>query len=412
MKIWLLEDTVRKIIEEAHANAPVISLDQQATYAAGYYSDSGDMSARVLTVAGDQAEIRVEGVITKAPDYIAYLFGGGNTTYAEIVSALATADADPNIQQITLAFDSPGGSVDGLFDAIAAIRNTETPTRALVTNQASSAAYGLAAQCDTIVAGNAAAQVGSVGVMAKFTIFEDVVTVTSTEAPNKAPDASTEEGRTVIRRQLDAMHALFVDEIAAGRNTTASNVNTTYGRGEVLLAGQALTVGMIDSIESANLTVVPTATSPDTEDDIEETATASSGDNLEGPVMDLNTLKAQHQAVYAAAVAEGVTQERERCQAHAKMGEAYGAADVALKAIAEGSDLGPLQVAAYTTAQQGKTDIADNIADDAGSVAAAANGATPPAADGDTSAQVVALVEQQVGVGDGATQNMHGVTVV
>jgi len=202
------------------------------------------------TTANGVATIHVRGVLTPQPSRLATLFGGGGTSYAGLREALARADSDPSVTSIVLAVDSPGGTVGGLFETVDAIRGLRTPTRAHVT-RALSAGYVLAAATGRIEATGRASEVGSVGVAAPTRYFldgEQVIDITSTEAPKKRPDVRTEAGRAVVREHLDAVHGLLAEAIARGRRTTAAVVDAHYGRGAVLLADAAIRAGMIDSI--------------------------------------------------------------------------------------------------------------------------------------------------------------------
>jgi ClpP class serine protease len=150
--------------------------------------------------------------------------------------------------------DSPGGQVDGLFETIAAIdafKATGKPLKVRASN-AQSAAYALAAAAGRIEATSPASSFGSIGVAAAFVVSDKVVSVTSTDAPNKRPDVATDAGRAIVREQLDAIHELFVGAIAKGRGTTAAAVNKEFGRGATVLAGEARRRGMIDAIKPAS----------------------------------------------------------------------------------------------------------------------------------------------------------------
>ena len=57
---------------------------------------------RNLRVAGDVAEIRIEGVLTPRPDFLMMIFGIANTTYQSIQDALAIAGSDPTITLIAI----------------------------------------------------------------------------------------------------------------------------------------------------------------------------------------------------------------------------------------------------------------------------------------------------------------------
>lgn len=384
---WLLALAVRQAIEQAHQNGVVPTAEQQIQYEARYGDYETDAS-RVLTVAGDVAEIKVAGVITKAPSLMAMLFGGGNVTYPEIIKALAEADADPAVARAELKIDSPGGSIDGLFDAIAALQSFSKPLKAVVHNQAASAAYSLAAQADEIVAANRATRFGSIGVVGSFQVRDGMVDIASTQAPKKRPNVSTEEGQAVVREELDALHEIFVDSIATGRNTTADKINAEYGQGATLLAGDALKRGMIDSIAEAPLRVVSSSTST--------TTARSGGGNPETGPMNLNELKAQHPDVYAAAVQEGVASERDRVGAHLTMGNASGDMETALAAVNSGDAMTASLQAKYLAAGMNRRDQDTRQQDDTS--AAGADGANGGGEGEDAADLVCGAVESALGI--------------
>lgn len=386
--MWLLEASVRQAILQAQKAGVMPTVEQQASFEASRLS-SGGASSRILSVAGHSAEVAVKGVITKAPSFFAMLFGGGNVTYPEIISALAEADSDPEIKDITLAIDSPGGHFDGLFDTLAAIQSTTKPVRAVVSNVGASAAYAIASQADEIIAANRATRVGSIGVVASFPVLEDEVSITSTNAPKKRPDVTTEEGKAMVREELDAMHEIFVEAIAEGRDTSVDTVNADFGLGATLLADEALRRGMIDAVAAPSLKVVKNT----------QLSTARSGGNqLEAKSMDLQTLKAQHPAVYAAAVQEGTAQERDRVSAHLTMGKASGDMDTAISAVEDGSAMTATLQAKYMAAGMNRADVQARQRDDTEAGAADKAKASNGDAEAAAGANILAQAAERCGV--------------
>lgn len=297
-----------------------------------------------LQRAGKEANIVIDGVLTDKPDWIAAYFGGGNTTYSDIRQALSEANSDETIDSINLRFGwAPGGNVTGLFPAMDAIRDSAKPVTAYVQNGALSAAYGLASQAGTVIASDRSTMLGSVGVAVDAIVFDgDVkeISLSSTEAPKKRPDLLTDEGKAIVVEELDNIHTLFAESIAEGRKTTVDKVNSNFGRGAVVLAGEALKVGMIDSIgvsQSGN----------------KKSATAAEGKTEVG-FMDLKQLKTDHPAVYEAAVEVGRAEERDRVTAHIKMAEASGDTETAFRAIADGSRLTDSLLATYSAASMNR----------------------------------------------------------
>lgn len=397
--MWLLTTEVLNRMRAARQLGYEPTLDERREFAAAMQEAHARNPAvtgpRNLKVAGDVAQINIEGVLTEKPDCFALMFGDGNTTYASIREALATADADPNVKAIVLNVDSPGGSVHGLFETLAALEATKKPISSLASLAASAAYAIVSAAGGPIRAKTIGSQFGSIGVAASIYLDDDVLDLASTDAPNKRPDVSTEAGQAVVREELDAIHEVFVDGIAAGRTHAtgekfdAKRINSDFGRGGVLLAKEAKKRGMIDSLPKA-IVRAPNGKHASAEDVGEEP-------KQDKKHMDLATLKAQHPAVYAQAfeegkavgitegVATGATNERKRVKAHVKMGTAAGIlpkANIALEHIESGASVQDDEVfAAYQSASMNRQAQGNRQAetDEAGKAAA---GATPPAGEG------------------------------
>lgn len=386
--MWLLAKEVESAIRAAISAGMQPTVEQEAAYEARCFSANSGDTPRLLTVAGDKSEISVQGVITKAPSLMAMLFGGGNTTYAEINAAIAAAEQDPEVKEIIFRVDSPGGQFDGLFETLAAIEGAKKPTKSVVSNKAASAAFALVSQTDEIIAANRAASFGSVGIVVEMRLDENKVAITSTEAPKKRPDVSTEEGKAVIREELDAVHQIFAESIAEGRGTTVEKVNKDFGQGATMLAAEALKNGMIDGIADTPLKVVKTP------------AATSGGKTKEVKVMDSSTLKTQHPAVHEAVVQEGATaavaKERDRVNAFLVAGEQSGDMKTALDAIKDGSEMTATLSTSFLMAAANRGAIAAKDGDDA-SAADGAKGGDDADEGATASDAAVAAVEANLG---------------
>lgn len=254
--MWLIKPDVLQAMRNARALGYQPTLEERARFAAqmreAYASKSGEQPENMV-FAGSIAQINIEGVLTEKPDCFALLFGGGNTTYESIRKGLALADADPSIKSIVLNIASPGGHVNGLFETFAALDAVTKPI-SVRSNFAASAAYGLAAVAGPIEATTPAAEFGSIGVAASYFVEEEVIDIASTEAPKKRPDLTTEEGKAVVREELDALHELFAGYIARGRaattgeDVTIATVNAEFGQGGMFTAGTAKKRGMVDKV--------------------------------------------------------------------------------------------------------------------------------------------------------------------
>lgn len=376
MNAWLIApDALAQALQAINANH-VLTDKIHAEFTASL-GDGDYPGARIMDKIGDTAQINISGVLSKEPSWVLRYFGGGNTAYSEIISAINESERDPNIQKVIFNIDSPGGQTSGLTMAMDAIESMTIPTEARVSGTAASAAYGLASQTDKITALDRGAIFGSIGVKATLFVDDSIVDITSSNAPEKAPDVTTEDGKKIVQKYLDQIEAIFIEDIAQGRKTTTDKVKSDFGRGGVFLAKDALTHGMIDEvIDNKDRTQQPGATTT----------------TQEASIMNLQELQAKHPETYSAAVAVGVAQEKDRVSAHLTMGEASGAMDIATKAIKEDKPMTMSLQSDYLAAGMKNGQIGAR-SDDANIAAAALAGTTPGAAVTATAAQEKAFLE-------------------
>lgn len=248
--MWLLPEQLARDVEAAR-RAFVPTAEQMTAFDRMEREALATDQPRNLRIAGNEAEIIVEGVLTKRRElFYSYYYGSSACTYNDICSALALAEVDPNVKRVILKVDSPGGHVEGLLETIKAIEAFSKPIIARC-SKACSAAYALAAACNRIEAQNEASEFGCLGVAVTMFVWEDEITLTNTESPEKRPDPRTPEGKASIVRWLDATHAWYAEAIARGRTAagkefTLKDVNEEFGRGATLTAPDAKKRGMVD----------------------------------------------------------------------------------------------------------------------------------------------------------------------
>lgn len=121
-----------------------------------------------MTVEGALALIPVKGPLGCNLD--AFEKGAGCTDYTDIIKDIAAANENPQVQNILLVMDTPGGMMGGLPECADAIIESEKPVYCFVPagGTVASAGMWLAAVC----AGrflSPSAQAGSIGVYCAFT---------------------------------------------------------------------------------------------------------------------------------------------------------------------------------------------------------------------------------------------------
>lgn len=280
---------------------------------------------------GSTGIIPIAGVLTNKFDYFAAYLLGGNTLYPDIVDSINQANSDQEIKDIELRVGySPGGDFTGLIGAMQSISGSTKRITARVSEGAHSAAYGLVSQAGEIVAKDEGASFGSVGVAFDTWVSTAQVSIASTDAPKKRPDLTTEEGKAIVREELDEYHELFASLIAKGRGTNLKGVNKNFGKGGSMLAKKALAAGMIDRIGF--------------EQD------QSTNTNEENATMNLKELQLSHPELFEQVVQIGVKGERDRVCAHLELGLQSGDMTTAKEAIESGALLSATLQAKYLSA--------------------------------------------------------------
>lgn len=225
--------------------------------------DAGTLSARSGAPAGASkgnktAIIPIVGTVTPfgVPKFYE-LFGIQAASLPNIIAAARAAANDAEVSRLVLVVHSPGGSVFGVGEAYAALREVAArkPMVAHVNYLAASAAYWLAAAADEIIAAPSAL-VGSVGVRAQHvdvsrSLDRDGVTVTEISTPASKVDLSpykplSDAARAEIQRIVDEGYSAFAADISAARGVDMGVIGEQYGR--IAPTAEALRIGLIDRI--------------------------------------------------------------------------------------------------------------------------------------------------------------------
>ncbi len=99
---------------------------------------------------------------------------------------------------------------------------------------------------------DATARVGSIGVVVAYPgkCEDDAVEIWNSASPNKRVDVSTEEGKAVVVKELDALAEVFINSVAVFRGVLPEKVISSFGKGSVLVGQNAVDVGMADRLGS------------------------------------------------------------------------------------------------------------------------------------------------------------------
>jgi ClpP class serine protease len=173
---------------------------------------------------------------------------------------LRALQASPDVRSILAVIDSPGGAVAQVSDFGRLIAASPKPVSVHVTGLCCSAAYWIATQASGGISLDPTGVVGSIGVLisTSYQVDPDAngrrdLDIASSNAPNKRPDLSTEEGRAQIRQMLDGIEAILIQNVARGRGVSEAVVRSEFGRGGMKTGKAAKEAGMVDRIEADGL---------------------------------------------------------------------------------------------------------------------------------------------------------------
>lgn len=240
-----------------------------ATHLRGDKIDLKALEARLGRSLGNQREyqvldgkaiIPIEGVLSKRMSLLHDVSGGTSTE--KMSAQFADALNDPQVREIVLQVDSPGGAVDGtkaFADQVFAARG-QKPITAFVDGLAASAAYWIASAADKIYIRDATVMVGSIGVVATHVDqsqadAKDGVTVTEITAGKfKRIDSQhaplSADGRAMIQDRVDALYQIMVSDIARYRGVSVDTVLSEMADGRVFIGQDALDRGLVDGVAS------------------------------------------------------------------------------------------------------------------------------------------------------------------
>lgn len=230
---WLITqakyDAIAEIASRSHEVTPE-ALSQ-------YLADSD--SRELVQATGRVAVINVTGPMIRYGGMFSAM--SGITTTEDIGAAFVTLDKSGDYDRIILSFDSPGGTVNGLYELGELIGRASKPVDAYVTGECCSAAYWLACKCDSITASRTSI-IGCIGTRSGRPDPDDGKSMVSQHAPAKM---GSEQATQAV---LNALEAEFISVVAEGRGVSEQTVIDTFGGGGVFVGAAAIEPGLIDAV--------------------------------------------------------------------------------------------------------------------------------------------------------------------
>lgn len=217
---------------------------------------------------GGVAVLRMSGIIAPKANLFMQVSGGLSTQMA--TKQLESAVADQRVRSIVLAIDSPGGNVIGTPEMAAAVREMSA-IKPIVTHSdgaLASAAYWIGSAANAVYLSGPTVQAGSIGVVIDraynpaSSVREESIVAGRYKRLTKSNEPLSDEARAIVQADVDYVYSLFVDQVAAFRDTTSDQVLERMADGRVFRGQQAIDAGLVDGVSTLDALVESMATDP------------------------------------------------------------------------------------------------------------------------------------------------------
>ena len=201
---------------------------------------------------GTVALISVTGMIVAGED--SGLFSRNTISSTKLIEQIKQANDDPHIKAIIFEINSPGGSAVASDEVAQAIKAVNKTTVAWIREVGASGAYWIASSTNLIVA-NRMSITGSIGVLGSYLEFsglerkynvtyQRLVSGKYKDIGSPMKQLTTEE-EYFMQQRLDAIHTIFIEEVAKNRNLPVDRVRE-IGNGLFYLGQEAKELGLVD----------------------------------------------------------------------------------------------------------------------------------------------------------------------
>ncbi len=253
--IW--EDKAREILAflEFRAAGGQTTAEEREQFRAAAPSGSQQGSVAVLPLYG---------VIAQRMNLMDAMSGGTSTE--AFTQRFRQALSNPDVAAIVLNVDSPGGSVFGVDELAAEIRQARgtKPIVAVANSLMASAAYWIGAQADELVV-TPGGLVGSIGVLSVHVdqsaqnemlgLKPTIISAGKFKAEGSEDFPLAQDAIDYRQAQVNQYYDSFVGAVASGRGVPVSTVRGGFGEGRVVRAKQAVAMGMADRVATLDQTI-------------------------------------------------------------------------------------------------------------------------------------------------------------
>lgn len=172
----------------------------------------------------------------------------GLTTVDKLIQEFKALDNNPNISQIAIIGDSPGGDITSIGDFAYTISNASKPVKSFGWMLASAMYWIAAAAKEVWIPPSGIA--GSVGTV--VTVYlpngnQNKIEIVSSQSPKKRTDVTTEEGKAVRQKIVDDLTEAFLSDIEKFRGISRDDIVSKW-EGNIFVGQSALEMGLVNNI--------------------------------------------------------------------------------------------------------------------------------------------------------------------
>jgi signal peptide peptidase SppA len=223
-------------------------------------------AGRPQKVVGNVAVLPIMGVISHRAGMMQDLSEPQGASAEKISRQLDALIEDTSVGAILLDMNSPGGTVPGVMELADKIYNARGVKKivAVANAQVASAAYWIGSQAEEFVV-VPSGEVGSIGV---FMVHQDLserfkmagIQPTLIKAGKYKVEGNPyvpldEEARAAFQASVDQYYDAFVKAVARGRGVNTSAVRNGFGEGRMVMAQEAVKLGMADRVATMDDTL-------------------------------------------------------------------------------------------------------------------------------------------------------------
>lgn len=242
---WAITDETLSAIWRAVSDGVALPRPRSQDRFDDAQDDAEAGGANDIPVTGFTRVIPVFGILGKHLDSMEMDCGGCSVD--KVSALLSAADKDPECERIVLVFHSPGGTVTGIPELAAKIKDigTRKPVIAYTDGMCCSAALWLASQADTFLC-SPSSMVGSVGVrcmvldqserLAKEGIKAESITSGKYKDMGANHRPMTDDERKMMQARVDSIGKAFRAALTANRSIAAEDMEGQTFSGEEAVA--------------------------------------------------------------------------------------------------------------------------------------------------------------------------------